>query len=729
MPPSRFTTSNPWPFRYDAADLLRNVKEKKLPLHTTWSKSKGIHLWLFADNVPAKAMIDTLEWCRDQLGLPEATEIFPKQHQIGPEDTGNWINLPFFGDQRRGITCDDDGKLVELSLDEFIESAEPLTLKQMNRLHGRQEERRISLVDTTYMLDGPYCLGQLFETGVGDGHRNIVALEAAIYCKLKYGDEEGFGELHEINNEFLDPRLSDGELQRIWNSALKKDYKFGCRKTPMKDRCNREECLTRDFGMGYWAKQGDGSHLEPIYLEGGQFIEDLNQTYFVTNRGGKTVVVEKSFDDILERSMYRFSSFDAFAQYHDTKKIEYYPTPWSDRTKIGTQGRLWLTSSKRRTFRQMVFDPTKPPGHCGPSFNMWEGFAVQPIPGDWTKLGDHIHRIICAGDQAVERMVLDLLAYWVQYPERQGEVSLALRGEQGTGKGVFANAVLRLWGPHGLYLSHHKHLTGNFNGHLLNVCCLFADEAVFAGDHRAVNQMKALVTEPLIGIEDKYLPMINVPNRLKIIMASNNPQIVSAGRDERRYQILEVSEDRKQHREYFGAIVDELSSGGLAAFLHDLLNREIGDQPPTVVRGEGMQMQQQQSLEPVAAYWVECLQAGIFLNAGEWAPEIRRNLDLYISKDAVTSTRLHDGFKDWCKSEGIRVPRGGVVHFSRELNKMLMENKPDRAHGNMRQFPSLVRCREWFVEYMGWDADTYEWEPEPLGESPAARASGDHGVF
>ena len=40
-----------------------------------------------------------------------------------------------------------------------------------------------------------------------------------------------------------------------------------------------------------------------------------------------------------------------------------------------------------------------------------------------------------------------------------------------------------------------KHLVGNFNAHLRDKLLVFADEAFWAGDKRAEDQLKAMVTE------------------------------------------------------------------------------------------------------------------------------------------------------------------------------------------------------------------------------------------
>ncbi len=360
----------------------------------------------------------------------------------------------------------------------------------------------------------------------------------------------------------------------------------------------------------------------------------------------------------------------------------------------------------------MIFDPARDPGDCGDAWNMWEGWQIEPKPGDWTKFGEHLRRNICANDQALETMVTDLLSYWFQHPERQGEVALAMRGDQGTGKGIFANAILKLWGAHGLYIAHGGHLTGNFNNHLMNCCCLFADEAVFAGDHKAVNILKSLVTEPFIAIESKGVDVAPAINRLKIILATNEPRVIRAGREERRYQILEVGDDMKQNAAYFGAIVAELKAGGYAALLHDLLARDIGDRPPTVITTAGLMNQQTQSLEPIQAWWLGCLEVGEFLGCYYWPEKgMREQVGWF---DHPTGTELHEGFKDWCKSENVRPPAGSAQTFSTQINKMLDGNRPKRLHGNRKEFPPLEQCREWFLLYQNWPDRDWEETPDEM---------------
>ena len=72
---------------------------------------------------------------------------------------------------------------------------------------------------------------------------------------------------------------------------------------------------------------------------------------------------------------------------------------------------------------------------------------------------------------------------------------MVLRGGRGTGKGVVARAIGRLFGQHFVHVSHARHLTGNFNAHLAECVLLFVDEAFWAGDKQGEAQLKRMITE------------------------------------------------------------------------------------------------------------------------------------------------------------------------------------------------------------------------------------------
>ena len=99
--------------------------------------------------------------------------------------------------------------------------------------------------------------------------------------------------------------------------------------------------------------------------------------------------------------------------------------------------------------------------------NLWQGFAVKPRAGSWrTAQANTLRTIICNGNTDHFDYLMDWMADLVQHPEKQGEVAIVLRGNEGTGKGILARALKYLLGQHGFAISNARHLTGNFNAHL-----------------------------------------------------------------------------------------------------------------------------------------------------------------------------------------------------------------------------------------------------------------------
>ena len=109
--------------RANVLSLVKKVERLDIPLIPTWSKSKALHLWYFLKTpISASDLIALLSRFKSQLGLGPTVEVFPKQEEIEDGDSGNWINLPFYGDARFGIQA--DGSPMPLA--EFLDLAENL---------------------------------------------------------------------------------------------------------------------------------------------------------------------------------------------------------------------------------------------------------------------------------------------------------------------------------------------------------------------------------------------------------------------------------------------------------------------------------------------------------------------------------------------------------------------------------------------------------------------------
>ena len=128
--------------------------------------------------------------------------------------------------------------------------------------------------------------------------------------------------------------------------------------------------------------------------------------------------------------------------------------------------------------------------------------------------------MVCSGNAGHYDWLIGWLAYCVQHPGKQAEVAVVLRGLKGTGKGMVGQMLMRIFRDHSLHITNSKHLVGNFNAHLVDALFLFLDEAFWAGDKQGEGTLKALITERTLMIEPKGVDSFQMPNRLKILMAS-----------------------------------------------------------------------------------------------------------------------------------------------------------------------------------------------------------------
>ena len=231
---------------YDGLDyskVARGVKEHKLPLVPSKSKSGGIHLWCFlSEPMGAAALQAKLQEFSGYLGFA-GVEIFPKQVQVLADrgDIGNWINMPYFGGENT-TTYAFDVEGGPLKIEEFLEYAKVLTVTPAQLL-------KISVEGAGDLSDGPPCLQHLAQVGCPPGTRNDGLFNFAVYAR-KVSPQDWEQALFKFNNKFMRPPLTDEEVRGVIKSASRKEYIYTCSKPPIKPYCNSGLCRSRKHGVG-----------------------------------------------------------------------------------------------------------------------------------------------------------------------------------------------------------------------------------------------------------------------------------------------------------------------------------------------------------------------------------------------------------------------------------------------------------------------------------------------
>ena len=89
-------------------------------------------------------------------------------------------------------------------------------------------------------------------------------------------------------------------------------------------------------------------------------------------------------------------------------------------------------------------------------------------------------------------------------------------------------------------------MIGRFNAALERNYVICMDEALFAGDKKSLNQLKSVVTEPEIRIEQKYQPPRTIRSYQRFFAATNHEHFAHMEHDDRRFLFLRVSDVQKQ---------------------------------------------------------------------------------------------------------------------------------------------------------------------------------------
>jgi hypothetical protein len=398
-------------------------------------------------------------------------------------------------------------------------------------------------------------------------------------------------------------------------------------------------------------------------------IAELNQKYAVVDYAGKVAVIYKKYNKRLRRFHWVLMTRADFKALYEnqtvtttrkvvTKDKKTGQETTKDESKVTQLGEYWLKHPQRRQYTNgVVFDPSESDVEAG-QLNLWTGFGYEPIQkaNGWSKFKHHIFHNICSGNKKHYRYLIRWLANAVQNPDQAGQVIIVLKGGKGNGKGTFAHAIRRLFGQHGSYVTNSKHLTGRFNGHLRDCILLFSDEAFFAGDKPGEATLKALATDDIIPIEDKGFAIEQFPNRLHIIMASNNEWVVPASLDERRYFVLEVGEDHVGDSTYWNELYAEMENGGYSAMLYDLLDMDLSDwDVREFPRTKALREQQLHSLDSKQSWLLDIADRG-FVYKSEFGTH---EMDKW--HDFVTTELLHKSYLSHHKERGKTHPDSKMI--------------------------------------------------------------------
>lgn len=453
--------------------------------------------------------------------------------------------------------------------------------------------------------------------------------------------------------------------------------------------------------LNLWLGRKDEAAVDDV-------IDGLNRHHFILEAGTQVVVGDDSQDAGIK--------LWPFAEFKKKYCKDFMPgqrTPdKTSKSGVVTPGKykkgrpivdVWIEHPRGRKCEQLVYAPPGSTVKVGPKdYNGWKGFRIDPAPGQWPLIHDHLRDVICGGDVDVFEWVLNWIAALIQKPGEHATTALVLRGGQGVGKGFFAHDLLgKLFDQrHYVHMVDRQQFYGRFNDVLSGRCLVFLDEATWGGDKQDAGILKGRVTNDDLIIERKHLAVLTERSMLHIILASNEEWPVGVDRDDRRFVALDVTGAHANDPSYFRPLYEELANGGHAAFLHDMLQWVIDAKKLRApCNTKGKDELKERSMSPVAEWWHDRLIEGKLLTTDvRWEPQCIR-------------ASLHAEYSTAMQAMGIS-RRLSSQAFGRMLKKMcpLVETIRPKASGpRCYVFPSLRLARSTFQEFVGsaqqWDSE------------------------
>lgn len=325
--------------------------------------------------------------------------------------------------------------------------------------------------------------------------------------------------------------------------------------------------------------------------------------------------------------------------------------------------RRWQEHPERRIVRvdEVGFDPAgdDPRIKC----NLWAGWPTVPKAGKCEDLLDLL-RHMCAADAKPEELyqwVLRWLAYPIQHPGAKMKTAIVMHGPQGTGKNMFFEAVMQIYGRYGWVIDQSA-IEDKFNDWASRKLFLIADEVVARSEMFHIkNKLKSFVTGEQIRINPKNMAAYWEANHVNLVFLSNERMPVVLEEDDRRHAVIWTP--TKLGQDFYAAVYAELRSGGSAA-LHDyLLHLPLGDfaphtlPPMTEAKAELIELSRD-STTRFALLWLDGLLDGVPLVP---AP----------------SEDVYALYQSWCQRQGI----GRAAPLNKFVDALLKKHGFTGGHG------------------------------------------------
>ena len=512
-------------------ELLQKLEKLKLPLIPCYSKSKGLHFYIFFKEwTDAKIVRDILHTFLHKLDLPDDTECFPKQVELSEKDTGNGIMLPFMnGIGNDYIKSSNERKIITGTLSEFELAA---GLNAVNADDIKIELSEKPQTEKNHILDddpkGPtkWEILKSIKDGTIKQHPTIGGTYYSwiqiIICKCikeGYGDNEILELCKKVHKDKINGADSEYTYPGSYQSQI--DY-------------TRKE---RQLNI---SNPGDTEFLKNQTIESAVKLDEITKSYCY-------VMSNDMFNKIGSGDFYQDKQIN---NYH---KSDVFIQKGSLTNKMLSNPRFkraetFITSAGHKPGLLHIDRPgIVPLINKGTVLNIYVPNYITAKKGDVKFI---IEFFVWLVGEKKWKIIEQWIAFMIQYPGIKIKWAVVLVSlVEGVGKGLLARLISRILGAENVNENaNYKHLTNTHNTLLIGAQLLVLNE-VSLGDFKSkqegTNTLKNFVADDIYSCNFKNKPMVKLPNLTNFMLFSNDERVVGAPQGGRRYFFNNISKTEK----------------------------------------------------------------------------------------------------------------------------------------------------------------------------------------
>ena len=237
----------------------------------------------------------------------------------------------------------------------------------------------------------------------------------------------------------------------------------------------------------------------------------------------------------------------------------------------------WLKDANKRCYDKIDFLP--PPLHCPSNvYNLWRGFDIEKVKlyeytDDDLKPFFDLVNVMANNDPKTFDYLIKWNADILQNAGRKTGTAVVLKGAQGTGKNTYAKIQKKLFSQE-YYVDTadpKKDIFGDYNNLTTNKLLINFNETESKDTFANNSRIKDMITEPTENVREKYVKAIVIKSFCRLQFLSNNYIVVKLEDGDRRFVILEVSDEKKGDTDYWDRINNWLDNDFNIRKLYDYL--------------------------------------------------------------------------------------------------------------------------------------------------------------